>query len=103
MKEEGQRTREPATHQHNEILANKTILTLNLKQAAGRVECQRQDQPSKNTSIKFKIAFIILTFQWRSVYLPTPPRPFPSCPTSVHYRVRLSNIYSLDWIAGFTY
>jgi len=34
MKVEGRWTREPATHQHNEILANKTILTLNLKQVA---------------------------------------------------------------------
>lgn len=112
-----------ATHQHNEILANKTILTLNLKQVArsrrrgqqrrgkvgGRGGGNRHTQKPrrgsttrtasnpKNTRLKFKIAFIILTFQWRTVLIVhSAPSLRPLC-------VRLSNIYSSDWIAGFTY
>lgn len=87
-----------ATHQHNEILANKTILTLNLKQVArsrrrgqqgrGKVEGHTQKprrgsttrtaSNPKNTRLKFKIAFIILTFQWRTVLIvhsASPPLP----------------------------
>lgn len=93
-----------ATHQHNEILANKTILTLNLKQVArsrrrgqqrrgkvgGRGGGNRHTQKPrrgsttrtasnpKNTRLKFKIAFIILTFQWRTVLIVhSSPTPLP--------------------------
>lgn len=75
-------TREPATRQHNEILANKTILTLNLKQVARsrRRQDKRQDQPPNNVSLKFKIAFIILTFQWRRDTQTQPmPQPRQAC------------------------
>lgn len=95
-----------ATHQHNEILANKTILTLNLKQVArsrrrgqqgrgkiggrwrgGNRHTQKPRRGSttrtasnpKNTRLKFKIAFIILTFQWRTVLVVhSSPAPLPS-------------------------
>lgn len=110
-KDEGRWTREPATHKHNEILANKTILTLNLKQVArsrrrrrdeGRrtscrqCQCQRQDQPQKHQrQIQNRIYY---------TYIPMEECLPPLLPVSIiHYRVRLSNIYSLDWIAGFTY
>lgn len=83
---EGHGSRLADTHQHNEILANKTILTLNLKQVArSRHSAQwgaeggekrrsqgtgQDDSNPKNTSLKFKIAFIILTFQWADCPLP---------------------------------